>query len=149
MLASDCTDSPVRLLSCLGVVMSCVAKILPGTHSAKATVLSWASKYGISHDDRRLLGYHAAAGDKSMLTYSRDAMAGPLREMARVVRDIKAGVFRPDTTRSGYFLKPDGSEELLADTEDSSSSSEGSLDEDDQQFSEEEEACDAVAHVCH
>ena len=29
MLASDCTDSPVRLLSCLGVVMSCVAKILP------------------------------------------------------------------------------------------------------------------------
>ena len=31
MLASDCTDSPVRLLSCLGVVMSCVAKILPGS----------------------------------------------------------------------------------------------------------------------
>ena len=31
MLASDCTDSPVRLLSCLGVVMSCVAKILPAS----------------------------------------------------------------------------------------------------------------------
>ena len=30
LLASDCTDSPVRLLSSLGVVMSCVAKILPG-----------------------------------------------------------------------------------------------------------------------
>ena len=65
-----------------------------------------------------------------MLWQVLSVKTGPLREMARVVRDIKAGVFRPDMTRSGYFLKPDGSEELLADTEDSSSSSEGSLDED-------------------
>ena len=34
---------------------------LIGTHSLKATALSWCSKYGLEHHERRLLGYHVAA----------------------------------------------------------------------------------------
>ena len=72
------------------------------SHSLKATLLSWAAKYGLSHDSRRLLGYHVAPGDKSMVTYSRDAMAGPLRELCRVVALVRDEQFFPDKTRSGY-----------------------------------------------
>eukprot|EP00971_Amphidinium_carterae_P180735 3584902-Amphidinium_carterae.1 len=35
------------------------------THSCRATVLSWAAKYGLRPSHRRLLAYHATAGDKS------------------------------------------------------------------------------------
>ena len=37
-----------------------------GTHSAKATLLSWAAKAGLSRADRQLLGGHADSKDKSM-----------------------------------------------------------------------------------
>ena len=37
-----------------------------GSHSLKATVLSWAAKYGIGKESQRALGYHAAPGDHTM-----------------------------------------------------------------------------------
>ena len=113
-----------------------------GTHSAKVTLLSWAAKFGLSHGDRRLLGYHSNANERSMLTYSRDAMARPLCELVRVLCAVREESFRPDSTRSGYFVGLDGCEHLLEDTDDSSSSSEGSADEEDPQHSAEEDACD-------
>ena len=74
-----------------------------GTHSAKATLLSWMAKAGCSDHDRRLLGGHATHGDASLLEYSRDALAGPLHRLHRVFRLVGNGTFNPDETRSGRW----------------------------------------------
>eukprot|EP00969_Alexandrium_andersonii_P331453 14649592-Alexandrium_andersonii.AAC.1 len=50
---------------------------------------------------RRLLGYHTAPGDRSVIEYSRDELASPLRELEKLYAAIKLGVFIPDETRSG------------------------------------------------
>ena len=36
-----------------------------------------------------------------MECYSRDALAAPLRSLVTVLRQVRAGTFRPDETRSG------------------------------------------------
>lgn len=72
-------------------------------HSLKATLLSWCAKAGIPLKSRRLLGHHAKRGDKSVLEYSRDAMAGPLRELEKIRQDVFQEVFLPDETRSGRY----------------------------------------------
>jgi hypothetical protein len=46
-----------------------------GTHSLKATVLSWMSKCCCSESLRRLAGYHVDPNSKSALEYSRDGQA--------------------------------------------------------------------------
>ena len=74
-----------------------------GTHSCKATLLSWAAKAGLSHDSRRLLGGHAAPGDRSVLQYSRDAMAAPMAELEGLLAKVRAKKFLPDVTRSGRW----------------------------------------------
>ena len=74
-----------------------------GTHSCKSTALSWCSKFGVAGDVRRFLGYHIAPGDGSMLTYSRDGQAQPLRALEEVVAAVRNGTFLPDSTRSGRF----------------------------------------------
>ena len=75
-----------------------------GTHSCKATLLSWASKFGLPLETRRILGHHRLSlrGESSTLSYSRDAMAEPVRQLERLLRDIRSGAFDPDRTRSGY-----------------------------------------------
>ncbi|CAE8589823.1 unnamed protein product [Polarella glacialis] len=72
-----------------------------GTHSCKATVLSWAAKRGLSLETRRALGYHVGEKDVSVLTYSRDAMGGPIRELEVLLSEIRSGTFVPDAGRSG------------------------------------------------
>lgn len=57
-----------------------------GAHSAKATVLSWAAKYGLSVEDRRFLGGHADPSAKSVLEYSRDTLAAPVRNVDGAVQ---------------------------------------------------------------
>ena len=74
-----------------------------GAHSLKATVLSWAAKYGMEKDHRRLLGYHVAAGDRSADTYARELLAAPLRSMSLMLAKIRDNKFDPDATKSGYF----------------------------------------------
>ena len=69
----------------------------------KATLLSWAAKYGLDKATRRTLGYHADPADKAVETYSRDAMAAPLRHLDRVLEAVRRGAFDPDATRSGFF----------------------------------------------
>jgi len=76
---------------------------LLGSHSGKATTLSWMSKVGASPDVRRHLGYHVQPGDISMLTYSRGAAAEPLRQLAKMISLIRTGHFDPDKSRSGYM----------------------------------------------
>lgn len=74
-----------------------------GSHSLKATVLSWCAKAGTPKESRRALGYHVSPGDKATAAYSRDFMSGPLREMIKVIQLISTGAFAPDATRSGRF----------------------------------------------
>lgn len=77
-----------------------------GSHSGKATLLSWMSKVGASPAIRRHLGYHVEPGDVTMLTYSRDAAAEPLRQLNKMIMLIRTGHFNPDKSRSGY-MSPD------------------------------------------
>ena len=120
-----------------------VGDIRLATHSCKATLLSWCSKAGVDHDSRRLLGYHTASSDKSLLVYSRDAMAQPLRALAGVISKVISGEFDPDTTRSGMFSSaaPSSGD----DQSSAASSSCGSDDEDDKDVFEEERAVEDVA----
>lgn len=74
-----------------------------GTHSAKATTLSWAAKAGLANADRKMLGHHATGAEETMLTYSRDAMAGPVRRLGALLDVIRSRAFRPDVTRSGRW----------------------------------------------
>lgn len=74
-----------------------------GAHSLKCTCLAWSAKFGIDKEQRRLLGYHMAPGDRTLEAYSRDAMATPLRGLDQVLSAIAAGSFDPDATRSGAF----------------------------------------------
>ena len=61
-------------------------------HSMKATCLSFCAKFGLTAEVRLQLGYHVA-GSKMLHTYSRDAAAQPLMELARVLRAIGEGTF--------------------------------------------------------
>ena len=74
-----------------------------GTHSSKATLLSWAAKAGLSNTDRKLLGGHADSKDKSMEEYSRDVLAKPLLALGALLQDVRTGRFNPDATRSGRW----------------------------------------------
>ena len=76
-----------------------------GAHSMKSTLLSWCAKRGLPLDIRRALGYHMAADDHSVLTYSRDSLARPLRKLEAVLSEVRLGIFDPDASRSGH-LKP-------------------------------------------
>ena len=118
-----------------------VGSIRIATHSLKATLLAWSSKAGLSHDDRRLLGYHTSSSDASLLVYSRDSMAGPLRSLCQLINQVVSGEFNPDATRSGLFIPRRDGDELEA----SDLSSLGSEDEDDADVFEEEQAVEDVA----
>lgn len=120
-------DGPVRL----------------GTHSCKASLLSMCAKFNMSGQSRRILGYHSSSKEASMLVYSRDAAAGPLRDLGQVLECIKSGRFRPDETRSGRFvdMQPDDPPE---DDDDGASSSTATENEEDVDCEGEEEACKNV-----
>ena len=74
------------------------------SHSFKATLLSWAAKGGLSKEHRCTLGYHTIDSNQSMLHYSRDEQAAPLRALKRLLCLIKQGRFKPDNNRSGYYI---------------------------------------------
>ena len=69
-------------------------------HGFKATGLSWCAKGALSLEDRRMLGHHLDGPGTSALTYSRDALAGPLTRFARIVQDIRNLKFHPDQSRA-------------------------------------------------
>jgi hypothetical protein len=75
-----------------------------GTHSLKATCLSWAAKWGSPIEIRSLLGYHVAREITTTLTYSRDAQSSPLRELIVIITAIAKGEFFPDDSRSGRIV---------------------------------------------
>jgi len=75
-----------------------------GTHSLKITGLAWAAKFGVDITTRALLGGHVPPGCTSTITYSRDALAGPLSKLAEIFRAIRDKTFKPDETRSGRLV---------------------------------------------
>ena len=75
------------------------------THSLKTTLLSWAAKAQMDISDRRLLGHHVDPSTVSPLTYSRDALAGPLEKLWQIVCRVKEGRFLPDESRAARALK--------------------------------------------
>ena len=87
----------------LGPSQTCVYVMLkhwlpeapPKTRAFKCTVLSWLAKWGAKKTDRKLLGHHLDQSDFSVTTYSRDALAQPLRTMVTVLQDIKSGCSHP------------------------------------------------------
>ena len=77
------------------------------SHSAKATLLSWAAKYGLSEQTRSILGRHASATTGTYAFYSRDLCVAPTRELQEVIDEIFKGNFNPDAPRSAYFTRRD------------------------------------------
>ena len=72
------------------------------SHSFKCTTLSFAAKFGGNLDDRLILGGHVMPF-RSVVTYSRDTIAGPIRFLERILLAIRNNSFFPDRTRSGRF----------------------------------------------
>ena len=95
------------------------------THSLKATLLSWASKASMDILDRTILGYHSTGVNTSTLSYSRDAMAGPVRSLQTLLRNVRLKKFDPDDTRSGRWTLSESSADSSDAGSPSSSSSEG------------------------
>ena len=54
-----------------------------------------------------MLGHHALPAT-SVVTYSRELLAAPLRQLASVLKAVENGSFRPDCTRSGMILDLQG-----------------------------------------
>ena len=61
---------------------------LLGTHSCKATTITWCSKLDVTGEHRLLLCGHSKVKDKTMLKYSRDAFAGPLHALADIIGEV-------------------------------------------------------------
>ena len=69
------------------------------THSLKATLLNWASLYGLPVEDRRILGHHFDGTSKSVVTYSRDALIAVHLRVQNMLNKILDGSFDPDLDR--------------------------------------------------
>ena len=76
-----------------------------GSHSAKATLLSWSAKYGLDFGTRRALGYHVPLKNRVVQVYSRDYQAAPMRKLELVDSAVSDGEFRPDLPRSDMCKK--------------------------------------------
>ena len=82
------------------------------SHSCKATLLSFLAKYGASIPDREILGGHTGRM-KSVLTYSRDALAAPLRVLDDMLQKIRSGLFDPNASKSGMMITEVKQEEVV------------------------------------
>ena len=100
---TTCSEAGVWLVSLLRMAGATNLDKSVGTHSLKVTPLAWCAMYGLSIQDRELLGHHSLGKHLSAHTYSRDSQARPLQLFQGVISAIKAGSFDPDNTRSGRF----------------------------------------------
>ena len=79
-------------------------------------MLSFLAKFGAPIPDREILGGHTGRM-KSVLTYSRDSLASPLRVLNHMLECIRQGSFNPNATRSG-MMTADVKVEVLSVEED-------------------------------
>ena len=115
-----------------------------GTHSLKATCLSWAAKWGVDRDTRLIMGYHSSSRSKSDVVYGRDNVAPALRVLDTIIAAVAASRFLPGATRSGMFPNSVRQGRLPSAEDEISLSSEGSEDEEDKDPAEQEKAADEV-----
>ncbi|CAK0829138.1 unnamed protein product [Prorocentrum cordatum] len=80
---TDATSSRLRALTSEPELEAVLPKSF-SSRSARAAVLSWAAKAGLSVVSRRLLGGHADMIAKSALEFSRGDLAGALHQLRRV-----------------------------------------------------------------
>ena len=93
-----------------------------GTHSLKTGLLTMAARstsIKFSMSERRTLGHHIKPGDRSVLTYSREAYTSLYAKILACFREIQLGTFRPDSSTleriidaadnmaSGFPLQPE------------------------------------------
>ena len=74
------------------------------SHSFKSTLLSYAAKRGLPHQDRLVMGHHIH-DSKMADQYSRDAAARPLRLIQTLLREVRLKRFFPDASRAGRLAK--------------------------------------------
>lgn len=83
-------------------------KMIPAltSHSLKATLLTYLSKFGCFHTYSELLGYHLTQ-HQSALNYQRDALAAPIRTMVDMLGAVQNGAFCPAAGRDDMFPSDD------------------------------------------
>jgi hypothetical protein len=89
------------------------------THSCKATIRTWAGKFGgFSIDERRMLTHHMDAGSMMPLTYSRDNITALHSRVFRMPTAIRNFEFDPDASNAARIFKDnadlfEGPEEVM------------------------------------
>lgn len=73
------------------------------THSLKSTAISWASKFGMTLEEKAVLARHSSAVHGSTNLYSRDLLSPVMRKFQGVIDRINGGTFMPDSSRSGMI----------------------------------------------
>ena len=68
------------------------------THSLKTTLLTWAARYGMTVDDRRLMGHHLDPHVRSVATYNRDLLVNIHVKIAVMLKDMRKGTFDPEAS---------------------------------------------------
>ncbi|CAE7770676.1 unnamed protein product, partial [Symbiodinium necroappetens] len=71
-------------------------------HTLKRTFLTMATKRGVEHLDRLVLGGHANSAGMADV-YGGDELARPLRLLIALIYEIKSGIFDPDAGRAAYL----------------------------------------------
>ena len=104
-------------------------------------------KAGLSRDNRRLLGGHAGPKDKSVIVYSRDSMAEPMRALEDLIVKIASDHFRPDETRSGRWVAEASRTSPRNSDGSSSTDSEGTSSESEEDAAEVAEADHSLGHI--
>ena len=101
-LGTDECGSWLRLLLQMNPVAS-QNEVRITSHSCKCTILSYAAKRGLPHEERLVLGHHAHQGRMADV-YARDAEARPMRMMEELLEEIRNQRFFPDESRAGRLL---------------------------------------------
>ena len=101
-LGTDECGSWLRLLLQMNPVAS-KNEVRITSHSCKCTILSYAAKRGLPHDERLVLGHHAHQGRMADV-YARDAEARPMRMMEELLSEIRGKRFFPDESRAGRLV---------------------------------------------
>lgn len=87
----------------IGLTVSEAAKF--STHSCKATVPTWAGKFGgFSMDERRLLTHHMDGNSMMPLTYSRDNLTALHSRIFRMLTAIRNSEFDPDASNAARIF---------------------------------------------
>ena len=92
-------------VSRLEIPPSEVGKVIgeAAVQACRSSLAPACSKGGIPLEERKVLGHHMDKAHRSAFTYGRDNAAPALRSLCSVLKKIKQGDFRPDSTRSGRF----------------------------------------------